>query len=116
MRGVYRHGPFNDLTFRRLMMNTTRVAMALCGLLLAMGAGGASASLAAAQFKAVVPAAAQLARHGHDDVGCDDHGSDRCAARDGGAQVARHGHGRDDAGCDDHGTDLCVAREGSRES
>jgi hypothetical protein len=115
------------------MMNKTRVAMVLGGLLLGAGAGSASASIASPEFRTAVPVTIHLARHGdgrddgrdrgRDDVGCDDHGTDLCAARNG-DQFARHdgdngrgrGRGRDDAGCDDHGTDLCAASDRSRES
>jgi hypothetical protein len=96
------------------MMIRTKLMALAGGLLLGVAAGSASASIETPQFSAVAPVMMQLARHGHDDVGCDDHGTDVCAIRGGGDQVARHG--RDDVGCDDHGTDLCAARDRSRES
>ena len=64
------------------MMNRTRLAMLLSELLLSAAAGSASASIATPEIRAVLPITIQLARHGQDDVGCDDHGSDRCAAGD----------------------------------
>jgi hypothetical protein len=90
------------------MMNTSKIAMLLGGLVLGAAAGGASASIATPEFRAAAPIKIELARHGRDDVGCDDHGTDRCAKRGDDDQVARRGRGRDDVGCDDHGTDICA--------
>ena len=98
------------------MMNRTRLAALLGGLLLGVAGGSASASIATPQFRAVAPISIQLARHGGDDVGCDDRGTNVCAIGGGGEQVARRGRGRDDVGCDDHGTDLCAASDRSREA
>lgn len=98
------------------MMNRTKLAMVLSGLLLGAAAGSACASIATPEFRAAAPLSIQLARHGHDDVGCDDHGTNACATRGREDQVARHGRGRDDAGCDDHGTDFCAARDRARQS
>jgi hypothetical protein len=92
------------------MMIRTKLAALAGGLLFGFAAGGAYASIATTQFQAVAPITMQLARHGADDVGCDDHGTDVCAIRGGGEQVARHG--ADDVGCDDHGTDVCAIRGG----
>jgi hypothetical protein len=48
-----------------------------------VAAGSASASIATPRLRAVAPITIQLlAGHGADDVGCDDHGTDLCAARE----------------------------------
>jgi hypothetical protein len=78
------------------MTNRTRLAMVLSGLLLGAAAGSASASIATPEFRAVAPITIQLARHDGRDDG--------------------RGRGRDDVGCDDHGTDLCAADDRSRAS
>lgn len=92
------------------MMNRTRLAIVLGGFLLSAAAGSASASIATPEFRAIAPITIQLARHGADDVGCDDHGTNLCAIRGGGGQLARNG--ADDVGCDDHGTNACAIRGG----
>jgi len=89
-------------------MYTTKLATVLGGLLLSAAAGSASASIATPEFRAIAPITIQLARHGHDDVGCDDHGTNACMTGGRDDQLARRGRGRDDVGCDDHGTDVCA--------
>lgn len=72
---------------------------------------GASANLRPSA-NAAFPAETRLAKHGADDPrpppGCDDHGTNLCAAVD---QMARKGADdpRPPPGCDDHGTNLCAA-------
>jgi hypothetical protein len=91
----------------------------LGGLLVAAAAGTASAATVAPDFYAPADFRIILARHGADDRGCDDHGTDLCATT--GQQMARHGAddtqpddrgggGRHPEGCDDHGTDLCLIK------
>lgn len=93
------------------MMRKTKLAI-LAGALLSSLLGTAVAVPTAVDRPAVAAATTtsdRLARRGADDPapppGCDDHGTDLCAAT---FSVARKG--ADDPtppGCDDHGSDLC---------
>ena len=96
------------------MMKTARLATLWGGLLVAAAAGTASAATVAPDFYAPADYRMILARHGADDLGCDDHGSDLCASA--GDKMAKRGaddtqpddRGGQPEGCDDHGTDLCA--------
>jgi hypothetical protein len=90
------------------MMKKTRLAALMGGLLMGTAA---AAAVVAPDFYSAPTAANLLARHGADDPGCDDHGTDLCAAGAGGSGEKLAKHGADDPGCDDHGTDLCVSKE-----
>lgn len=112
-------------------MTTTRFAMILIASAIGMTAAAAGATTVSTTALDGHALAIPLARHGADDRGCDDHGTNACAIA-GQEQTARRGaddrgcddrgrnncaiggqepmarRGADDRGCDDHGTNLCA--------